>query len=244
MEPVAQSLWRLEFARKAAVTRELEERLRDDKQLKDRREKDKSEDQREDGELAAIAEVLASNTEIADFGVKLDTYDAATVDALMANDVDLQAVRDRIEDMMLEAHTLPDGRRVFKTRDGTKVFDENGAELKPEEVDPLEIDNRKPRWEDLLDAKREEAELVDERRDLIEFQEKLDGARERLDDPALTKDELDALDKELGDAMPERVKATLDRDNDRPKPEAEAAIDVELRAVPRGASLPTGPAGP
>lgn len=206
-EPLLQTAWRLEFARKAAISRELEDRLRDEKARRDKREKELADNRRENAEIAdLIVAVLASEAEIEAFKVKLDIYDAATVDALMQNEEELTAVRERIQDMLLEAHTLPDGRRVFKTRDGQRVFDEHGTEMKAEEIDPRSIDDRKTRWEDWQEIRAKETALVEERGELLAYQQKLDEARERVDDPELTKNELDALDKEHADAMPERVR--------------------------------------
>lgn len=226
MEPVAQTVWRLEFARKAAISRELEDRLRDEKARIERREKDQAEDRREDREMAELlTAVLASDERIEAFTAKLDRYDVATVDALMQNEQDLAVVRERIETMLLEAHTLSDGRRVFKTRDGQRVFDENGTELKANEIDPNTISDKKTKWEDFQEAHQTRDALVDERRQLLEFQGKIDDARERLEDPELTEDELKALDKELGEAVPDRVRKTLERD-ERKADRAEPANDA------------------
>src|SRR5688572_6312748 len=147
---IAPSPWRVEFARKAAIARDLEQRLRNEKLLKDKREReqrDASTDEHADF-LAVVDLVLASDHRIEAFTVKLDALDAATVAALMQNEEALIAVRERIATMLLAAHVLPDGRRVFKTRDGTEVFDEFGTAVSAEEITPDQIADDKPRWED------------------------------------------------------------------------------------------------
>ena len=210
MEPILETLWKLEFARKAAISREQEQRLIKElnfkRQTEEREEKEKRDEERFE---RVVEQMFATASDIANITATLDSYDTAAVEALMQNEADLKAVREKIDEMLLEAHTLPDGRKVFKTRDGKHVFDESGAELKADEIDPKRIDDRKPRWEDFQDARKEEQRLEQERDDLHEYQGKLDKARDRLDDPNLTKKELDALDKELGNTMPDRVRANL-----------------------------------
>lgn len=246
MEPLTQIIVRHEFARKAAISRELEDRLADEKRIRDKKKEDQERQgiEQETDLLTAVHMVLASDEQIEAFTVKLDEYDAATVEALMANEQDLQAVRERIQTMLLEAHTLPDGRRVFKTRDGMQVFDEFGQEIKAEELRPDQISDDKEKWEDYLGAKDEEVRLAEERKELIEFQEKLDDARERLDDPKLTEQELEALDKELGEAMPDRVKTVLGHDAGEPRQERDRTTEQDRRPDPTPASAQLVPAGP
>lgn len=196
--------------------------------------------------MLALAElVLASEQQIEAFTVKLDTWDTATVEALMQNEEELLAVRERIASMLLDSHVLPDGRRVFKTRDGTKVFDEFGSEILPDVLSPDDIANDKARWEDLLEARLSANTLEREREELLAYQEKLDDARERLDDdPALTEDDLAALEDELGEAMPARVTAILNREagGPAPEPEARAAIEqVRDKLAPQNLPVPSGP---
>lgn len=221
MVVIVPSSWRLEFARKAAMAHDLEKRLRDEKLVKEKREKeerDTSADEQADM-LAIVELVLATTDQIDAFTVKLDAYDAATIEALMLNEEELVAVRERIASMLLDAHVLPDGRRVFKTRDGTQVFDQYGSEIAPDELAPEEIADDKPRWEDWLHDQTEEMRLVEERQDLLAFQEKLDDTRERLEDPALTAEDLSALEDELGEAAPDRVKELLGHPEPAPKQE-------------------------
>jgi hypothetical protein len=101
------------------------------------------------------------------------------------------------------------------------VFDESGAELKVDEIDPAQIDDRKPTWEAYSAANDEKLRLERERTQLHEYQDKLDSARERLDDPKLSKNELEALDKELGEAMPDRVRQNAGLDPKAPEAPAD-----------------------
>lgn len=246
MVGIAPSPWRVEFARKAAMARDLEKRLRDEKLAKDKRERDEQEaSAAEHADMLAMVElVLASDQHIEAFTVKLDALDAATVEALMQNEEALVAVRERIAAMLLDAHVLPDGRPVFKTRDGTEVYDEFGAVVSAEEITPEEIDDTKPRWEDLQEEIADETRLVAEREDLLAYQEKLDDARERLDDPTLTEDELSALEHELGEATPERVTAILTANVEVPEQAVggdAAPVAEQDKRAPLDLPLPAGP---
>ena len=243
---VAPSVWRLEFARKAAIARDLEQRLRDERRSKDKREKEERETRaaEQSGLLSMVEFVLASEQHIEAFAVKLDALDAATVEALMQNEQALIAVRERIAAMLIDAHVLPDGRRVFKTRDGTEVFDEFGTAVSAEEITPEEIHDDKPVWEDFAAELERDAALQREREELLAFQEQLDTARERLDDPALTEDELSALEDELGAVAPERVTAILNRDTGGPEPgqgERASRVPDQDRLVPQNLAVPAGP---
>lgn len=63
----------------------------------------------------------------------------------MENQVFLDAVRERLDVVLSRAHVLEDGRRVFKTEDGSQVFDEHGAEVDAEVHDPGVVDSAVPR---------------------------------------------------------------------------------------------------
>ena len=237
METLPQKSARFEFARRAEISADLRQRLLLEMNTRVRAEQDKTAretERRRDTEFVmALQGALAPPQKIAEFTVKLDRYDTATVQALMDNERDVLAVREKFDAMMLKAHVLPDGRRVFKTEDGTRVFDEFGAQLKPEEIDPVSIDNAKPRWEALQAAHHEAKRLDTERNDLLDYQAKLDRARERTKDPKLTDDELSALDKELGESMPERVRKLTGEQAPDQKRELHAEQDITAQSVER-----------
>ncbi|MEM8597593.1 MAG: hypothetical protein AAGF76_14140 [Pseudomonadota bacterium] len=154
---------------------------------------------------------------------RLAQLEAANTEALMRNTEALDAVRDRIRDLLEKAFMLPDGRRVFRTEDGTQVFDEDGQAVSPEEIHPDEIDDAYPSWEDYRQEREAEAALEAEREDLLEEQQRLDEAREHLDQGELTAEDLDGLEAELGPAPnAQRVAETEARD-----PSAEGTAGAE-----------------
>jgi DNA repair exonuclease SbcCD ATPase subunit len=246
--------WREEFERVARVKRD-DLRRKDEALLsdvRDRMEREKlkrEEDERDfDSVIAAVELVMATSQEIADFRVNLDEYDAATVEALMANSEALAAVRARIDEMLMQACVLPDGRRVFKTLDGTQVFDEYGQVVSIEVIDPDAIDDELPRWEVFDGANDEHARITAEREELIDYQARLDDARERLDDDEITRNELDEIKADLDEAMPVSVRATLEPDAPRPaehvQPTTVAALPDDMDNLMRQTGLGPGLAGP
>ena len=106
----------------------------------DQQRREQMEEREEDSATAlSAAATLASEIQIREFKVKVDAYDSATVTALMENQELLDAVNKRLEAMLARAHVLEDGRRVFRTEDGTQVFDEHGLEVTAEEINPDSI---------------------------------------------------------------------------------------------------------
>jgi len=150
--------------------------------------------------------VMATQTQIKSFEVKLDSYDEATVVALMENQELIDAVQDRISDMLARAYFMDDGRRVFKTEDGTQVFDEFGVEVSPDDLDPDLIDDNRPTYEEYAADVAALAALEAGRTEIIEFQERVDAAREDIADGEISEAELEELDAELLDAMPPTVR--------------------------------------
>lgn len=170
----------------------------------------------------------------------------------MENQAAIDAVQERIEAMLQDAHILPDGRRVFKTKDGMRVFDEHGQELPPEIIDPMTIDDMKPRWESFSADMNEWERLMQEREQLHDYQAKLDDARERLDSGEITQDELDKLKTVLAEDVPVAVREKLGLE--KPQVEiapahdatvtAEAALPPDMDALMRQTGFAQGPMMP
>lgn len=172
---------------------------------------------------AALMQVFAPPERIEAFTRKLDRYDTATVEALMENRIVLDKVRERVDELLTKAHVLPDGRRVFKTHDGTRVFDEHGAELRADVVHPDAIDDRKPTWETFKATHDEKLRLELERRELLDYQSRLDDARERVGKDRITEKALDDLGADLDKEMPDAIRRRVVRDKPDPSAEADRA---------------------
>ena len=212
---------RLVFDREARLIEEEAFRRRDaarrraflDMEQEDDRRKAKREEQRkDDAELVEFlaATTLATREETAAFMAKLDRYDALTVEALQENERASAEVRERIDAALAGAVRLPDGRRVFKTADGTKVFDEQGHAVSPDDIRPEEIPDSNRRFESYWTDRSSHHALAKEREDLLAYQNRLDTARETAGKKGLTEEELKALDKGIDDAIPPRLREEIE----------------------------------
>lgn len=172
--------------------------------------------------LAAEA-IAATQIQIREFEAKLDIYETATVEALEVNQLKLDEITKSLSDIELHiqflldrAYVMEDGRRVFLTENRTQAFDETGVEVNNNELDFDLVPESNPTWESLSGAfaqrdvlKQEFKALETERSDILDYQEKLDAARDKVADGDITTNELDDLDAELSDAMPPSVKAQI-----------------------------------
>ena len=178
---------------------------------RDQREKKTQLEERADEDFMDLASsvILATEIEVQQFQAKLDVYDEATVKALMENTQALEAVNERIQEKLGHAHTLEDGRKVFKSEDGTWAIDEDGKELGATTNDMDTIPKTKVTAEEYKADIEERNQLNTERQNILDYQEKLDDARERSTSDDFSKEELDALDMELETEMPMAVKRQL-----------------------------------
>jgi len=216
MSAIPRRSWIKDFERASGIRDEIYRREQLARFEAREREKQKNEDREmelRDMEMYALVQmVIASPEQVADFKLQLDDYDAKTVEALIENEEALKLVREKMETMLEEAEVLPDGRRVFKTKDGQRVFDEHGQEVPRDTIDPDSISAKKPLWETFRNARIEEHRLTEEREGLLEYQNKLDSARDRLDKGEITTKELDALKGDLEKSMPDAVRAKVGND--------------------------------
>jgi hypothetical protein len=199
-----------EFQRRTqARAREQRAELEDERQRdQERREARREEQQREFSEaLEAIDR--ANQAQIAAFHERLDHYDRAVIESLMDNQEALDVVNRELDRMRREAFTLPDGRKVFKSIDGERVFDENGALLNRETIDPDAIGGRQSSWEEYKAQRDAKTCLEQERSHLLAFQERLDHARATAGKDDVGAKALDDLGAELDRAMPETVRRKL-----------------------------------
>jgi len=195
----------------------------------------------------ATAVVVATQIEIEEFTARLDTYDEATVKALMENQETLDLINDQLSKMLERAYVMEDGRRLFKTEDGMQVFDETGQEVTRGELDFDLITPDMPSWESYQPILTESQRLNAERDQILEFQGKVDAAREKVADVKMTKDDLDDLDAELADAVPPSVKAHLPEGMNpavnAPDVRGEFSAQADPATLPKtGATLTAAPA--
>ena len=175
-------------------------------QLAERRQRDKREE-RQDSEQAVFDMAVAAAQLIElELRQNLELYHTATVIALEENARLLEEQRVRLDAMRDRAHVLPDGRRVFKSIDGERVFDEHGERVDRGEIEPDEIGDDRPHWEAYQRELEREQALRGERQDILDYQDQLDEAEDKLDQGGLSDDELKALEEELELSMPPSVR--------------------------------------
>ena len=128
--------------RKREFTRQRQERERKE-ELEEKAETDS-------GALAMAVATSppATAQQIAAFEADLILYETATVEALMENDRQMTEVRAQLNLLLSQAFVMEDGRRVFRTEDGTQVFDEFGTVVRADELDPAAIPDSNPSWEE------------------------------------------------------------------------------------------------
>ncbi|MEM9762820.1 MAG: hypothetical protein AAF968_09950 [Pseudomonadota bacterium] len=151
-----------------------------------------------DRELTDAAMTAVIEQERIELQKRLVALEAANAAALLENAEALEETRMQLLTLLDSAFTLPDGRRVFRTEDGTRVVDEHGQDVEATVVSPDAIEDHRPTWEEYRAARDAEAALQEERERLIEQQARLDDARNRFDENTLSTDDLDALDAEFG----------------------------------------------
>lgn len=220
----------------AAYQRFVQRQQEEERQRRERREDARN----DDAELMDFAMVVVSASEIAQFRSELDRYDAATIAALQENEVELAQIRERMEELLGQAYVLPDGRRVFKTEDGLRVFDEHGIELDASTIDPDLIGDDHPHWETYRSYFDRAQELISERDEILRYQQELDEARERLDAGDMTQDEFDQMREQLVAEMPDAVRSqipelasqALETGHDTPSAHNEATFVVDDDMVP------------
>lgn len=192
--------WDPYYLRRGILRPSEQERRRAAKDHAKRREaRAEKEERAENRDSALDAEVSSlHDAQQEELRRRLNDLQVANAEALIANAEAMEVARARLRDMLAQALVLPDGRRIFRTEDGTRVFDEHGEEISGDEVDPSNIADDRPSWEDYQGAKAEEERLEREQKGLQERQEQLDQAAQDLDAGALNEKDLDALEGEFG----------------------------------------------
>ena len=191
--------------------------------------------EKEEEETKQFEQMAATTEQLNKFNEMLDNYDTCTVHTLMENRDALDRLNHDLRRMEENAYALSDGRRVFKTADGRRVFDEQGGEVAASTVDPQMIGDHHTRWEAYKAGKDAETKLEAERHDLLEFQAKVDDARDRASKSNITKKELDDLEAGLTASAPSIVRQqlglTLPEAGDMAKVRSDCLAPTQLEAL-------------
>ncbi|MCP8896357.1 hypothetical protein KYK29_15625 [Shinella daejeonensis] len=198
-------------------------------QEEERLRRDRKEDlASETSEVFDFALAVITASEAAELRFELDLYGTGSVAALQQNEIELADVQKRLDKIFAKSYTLPDGRKVWKTADGSEVYDERGEKLDLSVIDPAEIADEYPKWETVKPMLDERELLLKERTEILDYQDKLDAARDRLDSGNMTRKEFEELREELKADMPDAVRAQIPGMEAEPSQDHAAAPAEEL----------------
>lgn len=142
---------------------------------------------------------------------RIDMLDRASFEALVETEKKLVQAREDLDRLRDNAYQLPDGTKVYRTEDGAAVYDDDGNRLGNDVIDPAAIPDNKPTWED----RQRRGERVDqfqrERRDIQDYRDRLDRARDKLGDDDLSSDDIEGVEQGIDETMPQSVRRHYDR---------------------------------
>jgi len=160
-----------------------------------------------------------------DYEARLDAYDAAIANAITENNKMIDIINQRLVDtearlqhMLERAYVMEDGRRVFKSKDGSYAIDEHGKNVSRDEVNfddviglPAEqymkdytskqndIDERAKRQEFSQTLFKAQAESDVGREKLGQARELIAEKRARIEKGGITGSELEKMKSDLKD---------------------------------------------
>lgn len=180
-------------------------------QLRDQEDRNKKAqlNQKQETESDAVADYALSiiSVEQSDqFQSEITVFQEATTEALIHQEKLIEKARIELQEVIDQAYILEDGRKAFKDREGLKVYDIDGNELGETIITADEIPDHHPRIEDLLERREQLQILEREQTEILEFQDKLDEARDRLDRGDLTQQEFKDLRDDIYDSAPQAVR--------------------------------------
>jgi hypothetical protein len=151
---------------------------------------------------------LASQQAIQQFQERLDELDRASKIALTRAEARILIAENGVALLRGRATRAPDGRLVYKTRDGASVFYED--ETPVEDLDAINWRPGAPDWEDYKELRDTLDNSKRERDRIGEYRDRLDNVRGKVSsDSALSEDELSEL-QELAEDKPESIQGVLD----------------------------------
>ncbi|WP_299971716.1 hypothetical protein [uncultured Roseobacter sp.] len=184
---------------------------RQDKRIVERAELTKDEQAESSNLLTAL--LVTGDTRYAarlqELNERVGYHQNATIEALLDNQERLDEMQERLDHLLATAYELPDGRKVFETEDGQRVFDQHGNALSLSEIDPDQIPDHHPSWETWTSANDANDALRQERQELLAYQDKLDQAQTLIDQGGLSADDFDDLDNLMTSNVPDAVRARL-----------------------------------
>jgi hypothetical protein len=138
---------------------------------------------------------------------KLDQMDGASVLALQEIEEGLTALRRERQRMLEQAYRDEQGRLIFMTKDGAAAYYEDGTRLEDGEFARHEDQLQgKPTWDELQANRQGEDALMAERDLIHQHEAAREELREAVTQGSISKEEAEQRERELEEALPERVR--------------------------------------
>jgi len=139
-------------------------------------------------------------------GEELNMADRASLIALeKARQHQAEAER-ALQELQERAARLPDGRRVYRTEDGTAAYDESNNRLTEAQMAQVPWEEGQPTWEQRNRGFDDVQAASRDVRDTEAYRERLHEIQQRHAAGEMSKDELEDLDKNFEADMPESVR--------------------------------------
>lgn len=170
----------------------------------------------------------------------LERVQNATDKALEDIQNEIQKLENKLEFMEECASRLPNGTRVFKSKDSNKAFTKTGREISATELSMVIWNQGSHTWEEYQETKTRLEQARKEKSDVEHYQkEVLQPANNRIHDPdnPSSEDDLENILSDIQGKMPEAVRKRLDQ-AENPKDTPSNISEVRSFAGDSGLNAP------
>lgn len=173
---------------------------------KGRERKEREEQKRFSEQMEALREQTKQ------FQEQMDRLDQACAEALLENDEKLRIAREELDRIREHAYeiTMPDGTVAKVYRDGDTVRNDGGEEISQELVKPADVSDDPMQWTHRKEAKETVDRLEQARQHILQYQQKIEVAKERQQAGGLSGEDLEKATAELKRAMPDEVRSKFE----------------------------------
>ena len=162
------------------------------------------------GDLIAVAIVSSATAEqVRRLSARKDLHQQLVIEALQKNREAIDQSQEALDVLLEDAHVLADGRRVFESRDGTRVVDEFGQLVSPSIVGPGEIEDWRPDAETYLERRDAHMALIREQQELLDYQRELDRMDRQIASGTLSQDEVRRMEAFMDANAPDAIRTKL-----------------------------------
>ncbi|MEM8770642.1 MAG: hypothetical protein AAGD92_03225 [Pseudomonadota bacterium] len=175
-------------------------------------------------------DLIRRQQRIQQFQTDMTLADTASYEVLLATRELFDAAMVRLSDIQSRAETLPDGRRVYLSRDGSYAIDEDLERLSDADIASVEWDGAAPTAEDYADAKRDLDDLGAEIEAIEDYRERLETIESTVAEHGVPEG---AAFEEMEDdlyAMPDTVRARFEAMGGKANPSTGVSAEKDVTA--------------